>query len=147
MKFGWVAKVVKQNIPKGFVSPPSPPHPPSLISVKQKNLKSNTRATVYSYRHLETFIISWKNNEKETFKKATVQNVSENTRKDIVIVSIIRKILRLTLVFMWNSNYGKIWFQFFNSFLLLFTKYLFWQEDWALDYHFMKSKHFSDDIS
>ena len=33
---------------------------------------------------------------------------------------------------------GKVQFQFLNSFLLLLTKFSFWEEDWALGYNSMK---------
>ena len=39
---------------------------------------------------------------------------------------------------------GKVYFLFFKSFLLVLTKFSFWQEDWALGYHSMKCRHFPD---
>ena len=33
---------------------------------------------------------------------------------------------------------GKVQFQFLNSFLLVLTKFSFWEEDWALGYNSMK---------
>ena len=55
------------------------------------------------------------------------------------------KYLRLTLVFMWNSApWEKFNFLFFKGFLLVLTKLLFWQKDWALDYHSMEFSHFPD---
>ena len=51
--------------------------------------------------------------------------------------------LGLTLVFMWNSALQKrLNFCFSRNFLLVSTKFSFWQGDWALGYHsfyFMKS--------
>ena len=53
------------------------------------------------------------------------------------------KYLRPTLVFMWNIAVREKFFVFqkflfFKSVLLILTKFSFWQEDWALGYHFMK---------
>ena len=39
---------------------------------------------------------------------------------------------------------GTVQFLFFSSFLLLLTKFLFWEEDWALGYNSMKFRHFPD---
>ena len=36
----------------------------------------------------------------------------------------------------------KVSFLFLKSFLLVLTKYSFWQADWALGYHSMKFRHF-----
>ena len=33
---------------------------------------------------------------------------------------------------------GKVQFQFLNSFLLVLTKFSFWEKDWALSYNSMK---------
>ena len=44
------------------------------------------------------------------------------------------KYLRLTLVLI----------SVFQEFFAHFPKFLFWQEDWALDYHPSKFKHFPD---
>ena len=49
--------------------------------------------------------------------------------------------LRLTLVFMWNSALRE---KFNFSFLVVFKKLSFWQGEWALGYHCMKFRHFSD---
>ena len=38
----------------------------------------------------------------------------------------------------------KVQFLFFSSFLLVLTKYSFWEEDWALGYNSMKFGDFSD---
>ena len=47
--------------------------------------------------------------------------------------------LRLTLVFMRNSALQeKFNFCFFKRFLLVLTKFSFWQGDWALGYYSMK---------
>ena len=35
-------------------------------------------------------------------------------------------------------------FLFFNSFILVLTKLLFWQGDWAVGYHSMKFSQFPD---
>ena len=56
-------------------------------------------------------------------------------------VSIIRKIFEAN--FISNSALReKFNFCFFKSFLLVLTKFLFWQGDWALGYHSMKVRHF-----
>ena len=39
---------------------------------------------------------------------------------------------------------GNVYFLFFKSFLLVFTKFLFWQGHWALGYHSMGLRYFSD---
>ena len=39
---------------------------------------------------------------------------------------------------------GKVSFLFFKSSLLVSTKLLLWQGDWALGYHSMGLRHFSD---
>ena len=55
------------------------------------------------------------------------------------------KYLRLTLVFMWNGALQeKFNIFFFKSFSLVLAKLWFWQEDWALGYHFMKFWDFLD---
>ena len=51
------------------------------------------------------------------------------------------KYLKLTLVFMRNSALPE---KFFMFFLLVLTKFLFWQEGWALGYLSMKFRHFPD---
>ena len=52
------------------------------------------------------------------------------------------KYSRLTLVSTWNSAL-RVKFNFcFTEFLLAFTKFSFWQEDWTLGYHSMKLRHF-----
>ena len=38
----------------------------------------------------------------------------------------------------------KFLFSFFNSFLLVLTKYLFWEEEWALGYNSVKFWDFPD---
>ena len=55
------------------------------------------------------------------------------------------KYLRLTLVFMRNSAlWEKFNFCFSRDFLLVLTKFSFWQGGWALGYHSMKFRHFPD---
>ena len=39
---------------------------------------------------------------------------------------------------------AKISFLLFSSFLLLSTKFLFWEEDWALGYNYMMFRDFAD---
>ena len=57
-------------------------------------------------------------------------------------LQLFTKKLRVTLVFMWNSALrGKFNFYFSKSFLLVLTKFSFWQEDWALGCY---SVNFSD---
>ena len=49
------------------------------------------------------------------------------------------KYSRQTIVFMWNSELReKVQFLFFSSFLLILTKFSFWEEEWALGYNSMK---------
>ena len=51
----------------------------------------------------------------------------------------------LTLVFIWNGTLReKFSLGFFKRFLLVLTKFSFWQGDWALGYHSMKFRHFPD---
>ena len=38
---------------------------------------------------------------------------------------------------------GKVSFLYFKSFLLVSTKFSFWQEDWTLDYHSMEIRRSS----
>ena len=62
-----------------------------------------------------------------------------------VYLQTFTKYLRQTLVFMWNSALReKFNFYFCKSFLLVLTKFSFWQEDWALGYHSMKFRLFPD---
>ena len=39
---------------------------------------------------------------------------------------------------------GRVGSPFFGTFLLVLTKFLFWQGDWALGYHSMGFRHFPD---
>ena len=39
---------------------------------------------------------------------------------------------------------GKVQYPFSESFVLVFTKFSFWREDWALGYNFMKVRDFPD---
>ena len=39
---------------------------------------------------------------------------------------------------------GNVWFLFFKRFLLVLTKFSFWQEEWVLGYHSMKFRHLPD---
>ena len=49
------------------------------------------------------------------------------------------KYMRHTWVLVWKSTLQvKVQFQFLNSFLLVLTKFLFLEEDWALGYNSMK---------
>ena len=52
------------------------------------------------------------------------------------------KYLTLTLVFMWNTPLREKFS--FKRFLLLLTKFWFWQSYWALGYPSMKFRHFVD---
>ena len=54
-----------------------------------------------------------------------------------------RKHFRLALVFMQITHYGESLIFIFNSFLLVLTKFSFWQGDWAICYHFMEFWEFS----
>ena len=56
-------------------------------------------------------------------------------------LQLFTKYLRLTVVFMWKSALREK-FNFF--FLLLLTKFSFWQEDLALGYYSMKFEDFLD---
>ena len=59
--------------------------------------------------------------------------------------SLFTKYLRLTLLFIWKIvHHGKSLVSVFKSFLLVLTKLLFWRGDWAIDYHCMEFRHFSD---
>ena len=62
-------------------------------------------------------------------------------RYDINRPTILTKSLRLTLVFMCALR-EKFNFCFSRDFLLVLTKFSFWQQDWALGYHSMKFRHF-----
>ena len=42
----------------------------------------------------------------------------------------------------WHTT-GKVYFLFFKNFLLVLTKFLFGQGDWALGYLSMEFRHFS----
>ena len=50
---------------------------------------------------------------------------------------LFTKYLRLTLALMQKSA-EKVYFLFFKSFLLVLKKSSLWQEDWALDYYYIK---------
>ena len=64
-------------------------------------------------------------------------------RSEQMFLETITKHLGLTLVFMWNSGIQEKFNNlFFKSFLLVLTKFLFWQDDWALCYNSRKIKHF-----
>ena len=39
---------------------------------------------------------------------------------------------------------GKVKFLFSKSFFAVLTKFIFWQAEWALGYHSVKFRHFSD---
>ena len=54
------------------------------------------------------------------------------------------KYLRLILVFISNSALLEKFKEFLKSVLLVLTKFSFWQGDWAIGYHSMKFRHFSD---
>ena len=55
------------------------------------------------------------------------------------------KYLRKTLVFMWNSVLReKFDFYFQGVFLLVLTKFSFWEEDWAIGYNSMEFWHYSE---
>ena len=55
------------------------------------------------------------------------------------------KHLRLTLVLMRNSAlWEKFNFCFSRVFHLVLTKFSLWKEEWRLDYHSMKFRHFPD---
>ena len=41
-------------------------------------------------------------------------------------------------------NTGNLWFLFFSNLLMVATKCLFWEDDWALNYHSMKCWDFPD---
>ena len=56
----------------------------------------------------------------------------------LTIPTIIHNIYETTLVFMWNKNMEKFQFLFFSTFLLVSTKLLFWEDDWALGYNSRK---------
>ena len=60
----------------------------------------------------------------------------------LLIVQSFTKYLRPTLVFIKNSTLQKMFNLFFKSCLLALTKFLFWQEDWALGYYSMQFGHF-----
>ena len=54
-------------------------------------------------------------------------------------------------IFQSNSSFhmkwyttGKVYSRFFKRFLLVLTKFSFWQGDWALGYHSMRFLHFPD---
>ena len=75
-------------------------------------------------------------------REVTWQNVEFMTgfchKSRIFWLQTFTKYFRPALVFMWNSALREKFDLFFRSFLLILTKFLFWQEDWALGYHSMK---------
>ena len=55
-----------------------------------------------------------------------------------VMATIIHKIFETNSRFhVKKRDMEKVFFVFFRSFLLVLTKFSFWQEDWALAYHSM----------
>ena len=59
--------------------------------------------------------------------------------------TIIHKIFETKSSFhMKQCTTEKVQFLFFKSFLLVSTKFSFWQENWALGYHSMKFRHIND---
>ena len=57
--------------------------------------------------------------------------------------TIIEKILETNLPCE-ITQYWKSYVSIFNSFMLVFTKFSFWQEEWALSYHSLKFTDFLD---
>ena len=54
------------------------------------------------------------------------------------LVTAIHKIFETNSSFhVKQRTTGKVQFLFFSSFLLVLTKFSFWEEDWALDYNSM----------
>ena len=60
-------------------------------------------------------------------------------RKLSIIATTIHKIFETNSSFhVKQGTTGKVQFLFLSSFLLVLTKFLFWEEDWALVYNSMK---------
>ena len=71
-------------------------------------------------------------------KTVPVENVLVHTR-DVAEYTILAKIYETNVtVSVKYCTKVKVQFQFLNSFLLVLTKFSFWEENWALGYNSMK---------
>ena len=69
----------------------------------------------------------------------------KNSKKMKVYTTTIHRIFETKSNFhVKQRTTGKVQFLFFSSFLLVLTKFLFWEEDWALGYNSMKFRDFPD---
>ena len=88
-------------------------------------------------------------------KALELQNLSKKIKFEGVWGELEAKLLfaetTIHKIFETNSRFhvkqrttGKVQFVFFSSFLLVLTKFSFWEEDWALGYNSMKFWDFPD---
>ena len=119
-------------------------------SVKRSKSSYHVSQILTLFRKLVTLILGW-NCVKDLRVTKIVREIQfEETwgvleAKNCFQRQALTKYLRKSLVFMWNSAlWEKFNFYFQRVFLLVLTKFSFWEEDWALGHTFMKFWHHSE---